>query len=623
MAVLLADTFAGSGLIGGTAPTTLGSFTGLTWESSNNKMIRSGGFAVVPNVIGPEFDGDTIQLNSALTSYSQPTDVVCTFVFRTGASVNTASTGYIGALIQLFPDNTTTCSAAIKGMYGGSWVLELTLYGGNFQSDVLDVTVAANTSYTGTITFTRGSRTAAVVFLGQTLTLTASSVGDANGFRGLSLYMGSGVSMDSLSVSDFVAPRQLPTTTAVGFGGKGTSRDIPVVFIAPTISASGSGSAIGTLVRTLPKPTLLASGTGATETAMLNYTLSMPTLSATGTINGSRGGGSMALPRPFVFAQGGSTTTGLVDIFPALTLQSFGGASARIAAPVATVSMSGTNTAVGVLSEAAPVLTLVATGTVSGSGSSIDVLPMPTMIGYSGAVLSVTTASSTLQATGTGGGTAGAVITLPMFDIVAAGTAQNVGRANLILPKLGMVNGGALWALAPTATLTAVGTAVVAVTYEAYALNLKHMQDGPDELTRYTNYPFDRIVRYKNSYFGMNSTGLYLLEGTTDFAEPTPTPITWSYKTAMTDFGSVQLKNISMAYFGGRMAPAATVTVYAGEKTPVAYAYTTPRDQTAQNYRQPLGKGLKARYYAIGAQGSGELSLDNLSINVAELARKV
>lgn len=178
--------------------------------------------------------------------------------------------------------------------------------------------------------------------------------------------------------------------------------------------------------------------------------------------------------------------------------------------------------------------------------------------------------------------------------------------------------------MAPSARLVAVGHAVVAVSYEAYSLNLKHQDaDSPDELTHYTNYPFDRIVRYKNSYYGMNATGLYLLEGTTDFAEPAPTLVPWAFKTAMTDFELPNLKTVNWAYFGGRMGPAATISIHYGDTGEQNYAYTTPRGASAQNYRQPFGRGIKSRYYAFEAEGAGVLSLDSILFDVAKMARKV
>ena len=309
-------------------------------------------------------------------------------------------------------------------------------------------------------------------------------------------------------------------------------------------------------------------------------------------------------------------------------LSAFGGVNAALTDPKQALSITGTFTVAGTAALAAPTPTLSATGKVSAVAGAALTAPTAKLVGYFGSVATVSvTGSPTLTASGTTGAVGRAALTAPLFELTATATRQNSGSAILTAPVGRLATTGAAWLIAPGAQLTAIGTAVVAVSYEAYALNLKHNPtpgvEPVDELTRYTNYPFDRIVRYKNSYFGMNNTGLYLLEGTTDFATPTPTEVPWSYKTALMDMKSVQLKNVSMAYFGGRMGPAATVSVYVGEASVAPYNYTTPRDATAQNYRQPLGKGLKSRYYAFGASGTGELTLDTLSLDVAVLARKV
>ena len=311
---------------------------------------------------------------------------------------------------------------------------------------------------------------------------------------------------------------------------------------------------------------------------------------------------------------------------PAPKLSAYFGSSSALLSPTPTLAVAATFVGLATAALAAPAPTLNASGTNTVLSSGAFAAPMAKIVGYTGAVVSITIDGYTIAATGTSGSISSAALTMPLFDLTATGSARNQGRASLLIPMpvMGSTVG---YLLAPMAQLTAIGSAVVTVTYEAYALNLNHIpsRENPqpvDELTRYTNYPFDRIVRYKNSYFGMNATGLYLLEGTTDYAV-TPTDVAWSFKTAMTDFDSVKQKNVSMAYFGGRMGPAATVSVYVGESTTSAYSYATPRGATAQNYRQPLGLGMKARYYAFGATGTGELTLDSLSLNVTELSRKV
>lgn len=394
---------------------------------------------------------------------------------------------------------------------------------------------------------------------------------------------------------------------------------------------------IGNAALTAPSPTLIARGAGyallGPRTPVLygfggaasNLVGPSPTLAGYSGI-------AMAFvaPSPTLFAVGvdASGANAAILTAPRQTLSTFGGATAKLTAPLQTLGITGTVTNVGQAALTAPSPTLTTTGTTTALANAALTPPMAKVVGYFGAVASVSiTGKATLTASGTTGAVGHATLIAPLFELTATATRQNSGSAILTAPVGRLATTGAAWLVAPGATLTAIGTAVVAVSYEAYALNLKHNPtpgvEPVDELTRYTNYPFDRIVRYKNSYFGMNNTGLYLLEGTTDFATPTPTEVPWSYKTALMDMKSVQLKNVSMAYFGGRMGPAATVSVYVGEASVAPYNYTTPRDATAQNYRQPLGKGLKSRYYAFGASGTGELTLDTLSLDVAVLARKV
>lgn len=305
---------------------------------------------------------------------------------------------------------------------------------------------------------------------------------------------------------------------------------------------------------------------------------------------------------------------------PMFTLEAQGGANADIALPAFTVAATATVTALATASIALPGFTSAATGTVSGTGRVDIRLPSMGSSAYAGALCSVTIGGITVQSTGTTGGVGGAQITLPLFEAVAVATAQNYGSVAITLPSLSVHSGGnAATVNLPALTLTAIGTATVAVTYEAYALNLNHSAEGPDELTRYTNYPFTHIVRYKNSYYGANSTGLYLLEGTTDNG----TAIAFDVKTHKTDFGTAQKKSIIDAFIGGRMGASATITLHVGETSSEAYAYTTPRGSTAQNYRQQFGKGIKNRYYAFEIAGSGALSVDTITFNIATLARKV
>lgn len=347
------------------------------------------------------------------------------------------------------------------------------------------------------------------------------------------------------------------------------------------------------------------------------------------TVESSMGGFCvLSPPTPTLLSLGHDATgeNGLVMTAGMQTLHAYGGVNAEINAQMQTLSAIGTVTELAEVAITAPTQTLVASGLGGAIGSSDMTLGTSySLIGYGGAVCSVTlTGHPTVQATSASGSVGSVQITAPLFELVASGTAQNHGSVELIAPmaQLGATLRG--YVVAPMARLVAIGTATVTASYEAYAVNLKHINESHDEVTRYTNFPFTHIVRYQNSYFGANETGLYLLEGETDYAA-TPTAIPWAFKTAVTDFGYPEFKTIEEAYLGGRLGPAATLTLYAGEgKQTQAYSYTTPRGELAQNYRQKFGKGIKNhRYYAIGANGSGELAIDSIDFNVAKLSRRI
>uniref|UniRef100_UPI00258BD2D3 hypothetical protein n=1 Tax=Acidithiobacillus sp. TaxID=1872118 RepID=UPI00258BD2D3 len=69
--------------------------------------------------------------------------------------------------------------------------------------------------------------------------------------------------------------------------------------------------------------------------------------------------------------------------------------------------------------------------------------------------------------------------------------------------------------------------------------------------------------------------------------------------------------------------PASTIKLKVGEANPISHSFSTPRGQLAQNHRQVFGKGNKARYYAIGASGTGTVELDGIECDVLQLTRRI
>lgn len=341
-----------------------------------------------------------------------------------------------------------------------------------------------------------------------------------------------------------------------------------------------------------------------------------PQLASAATVNAT-------LPSILGFASGREQINGVNAELGSVAGEAYGGGYAAGTLGAVTIEAAGTVVNLGTVNKSLPAITCEADGRVSGLASVNRRLPSITGIAYSGAVLEATLGGVTLEATGKVGAVGSVVATLPAFEIEASGDRINSGQVDAELPAMVAGPYGAVIATLPAFQIVAEGHAVVAATYEAYAVNLTHRAESVDEVTRYTNFPFDCIVRWKGSYFGVHSSGLYLLAGTTDHASPTPTAIPWAWKTGETDFDNPNQKNVPEVFFGGRMGAAATVNLYVGEGAAVPHSFTTPRGALAQNHRQKFGKGNKARYYAVGASGQGVLELDELDPQVVNLTRRI
>lgn len=422
---------------------------------------------------------------------------------------------------------------------------------------------------------------------------------------------------------------------ANSIGASPIGADAGAVEIAPTTGTANLNGPIQTLVSSgsnflriynaalvAPSPTLIS----------LANLMALTELTAPAGLLTSFGGGAIALvgPSPELLSAGRDTAgeNAATLSAPIATLSAFTGAVAQAAVPAGQLIATATVFAVGRAELSAPTPTMASNAT---TGTLVDAsltAPLATLVGYSGAVVNISLAGRhTVQASATVGSIGGAALTVPLFQLVASAKAEVYGGANLLAPSPRMGDRLQAWLVAPVGRLTAIGSATITATYEAYAVNLNHVSDGGgdkkettiDEVTRYTNFPFTHVVRYQNSYYGANATGLYLLEGTTDDGSPIP----WAVTTGMMDFGTPKLKTVAVAYFGGRFGRASTITLSAGEAVPVSYSFSTPRSALAKNHRQVFGRGVKARYHALSAVGEHEFELDDVTLDIHNTTRRV
>lgn len=335
------------------------------------------------------------------------------------------------------------------------------------------------------------------------------------------------------------------------------------------------------------------------------------------------GGANAIIEAQAVMYGAGHDSTGerAADIVaPGYTLDAWGGANASITAS-STMEASGTAQGWGRAALTADAV-VEGSGTVTSLGYA-SLSATSSLIGYGGAVCSITLSgdSQTIEATGTSGSVGHAAIVCPLYELEASGTVHNYGYADIIAPDTRIGGQGQAWIISPGYELSAIGSATVVATYEAYSINLKHAggdQAPVDEVTRYTNFPFTHVVRFRGSYFGAAADGLYLLEGTTDDGQAIP----YAVKTCASDFGAPELKNVASAYLSGRLGPL-TVSLHAGEDGTQAYEFDTLRGPLARNHREKFGRGVKNRYFALGLSGEDALELDSIELEINKTSRRI
>ena len=213
------------------------------------------------------------------------------------------------------------------------------------------------------------------------------------------------------------------TTHAIELPGSATAA---ITMPAMTLVALGGN------IASFSMPAIAASGYCGTV-----VNLSLPMFTVAGQA-GSRA--DITLPSMKVYAAGHDSTgeNGAAFTLPMFLMTVVGGGEADIALPAFTLAGEATSTIWGHADIEMPSMTVSGAATVSAmaDGSPFLSMPMFEMIGYSGAVCSVTLGGITTEATGTVGSVASAAITLPLFELVAEATAENYGLASITMPAL-------------------------------------------------------------------------------------------------------------------------------------------------------------------------------------------
>jgi len=562
MAIILQDSFVGSaGDFNGRTPDV--TFAALNWVTDPGEPAGLDGTGAAQSVDQSAVDvrGFAEVGLGGTTNHGLPTGVTTTLTFV----VQTGASVTLGALTHEGFGLTVEAGETLFscGLFGPD-----TTDGRPWQVTESDdgdsnavTTPVINTEYTGTYEIADGVQT--LTFMGNTKTSAIAFANPALGVNRISVKIGAGFKLMSLLAEDDSA---IPVTADL---------------TAPMGQLTSYTGA--TFLARAPSGVLRSVSHDATGENAFNGTAPMGVLIA-------RTGARAALAAPMGSMESSITVPVAVN--------------ASLSGPMGQLESESTG---GVL--------VTANLTLAGRAS---------LSAYMGAQVSMIGPIGSLSSSTTVGSLAALVATAPMGQLVASATAGATMRADLRAPMIVQVPSTRAYLLSPMGSLTAVARAVVAVVYEAYAVNLKPGPKMPNQVTRYTNYPFNQIVRFKDRYLGVADDGLYELGGDTDYATPTPAKIAWSWKTGITDFGSSQMKADRQAVIGGRLGASVVASVSAGEKADVTYTYVPERGRDAQNYRVKFGKGFKARYYSFGLSGTGaDGDIDTIDFDAENYSRKI
>lgn len=311
---------------------------------------------------------------------------------------------------------------------------------------------------------------------------------------------------------------------------------------------------------------------------------------------------------------------GVVSDLPALLCTASTGAQSAKSLPTLALVASGSVTVVGRVDAVLPALELVANGKAGGVSTAYlqhgGAYSVEARTGAS-VVAALAPDGYALTSSGKTGGIASASLSIAGAYVISShGVQEAIASAEMVLPSLQPAPSGQAWLVGPSLTMHAVAQQVIAVTYEAYAINLT-----TGAVTHYTNYPFDNILRFGDKFYGVSSAGLFEIGGALDLT----LPINAHLKTFQTTFGSQNMKRLPVVYTSGRSDGGVMIGVTADEGT--TYEYTSDWGEVPgnTNHRTTPGKGIKGVYYSLDVKNDngGSLELDAIRVEVAHTQRAV
>ena len=314
-------------------------------------------------------------------------------------------------------------------------------------------------------------------------------------------------------------------------------------------------------------------------------------------------------------------STGTVDVpnglsgdVPSFTLESYTGAQLYADLPTLSLTIEGEVTNVGRTDSIVPGMLLSAYAYTGYNARAFLEAPKFTIDFTAGAVLKENIPKFSISGEALIGSVINSEIIVPRINITTDVNIEDYGTAELEVPGFLSLS-GILNSSFGRFKLLATGFTTLDVTLNTQVMNINN-----NALTEYNNFEFDNILQIGDIYYGVKSDGLYLLNNDTDDT----VNISASFETMPSDFGNIQLKNMSYSYVTARTDSLFTMQSAYDEQYSTIYNSANMYRSTPYNWRVQLGRGLKAIYWGtkVSNVNGSDFQIQSINNHINVLRRR-
>lgn len=550
MATIFADTFTGTGTLNGHTPDTQIDTEDWVVPNTGSYDLTLSSGAVVSANQGSPTDYGNAHYGDAATDFGIGNAILATFVLRTGSDVSAMSDDYGFRLYLGHSGLSIQVTLNIDNLDPGQWRLNGT-----------NVSLSANTDYTGTVEIADGNQE--INFLGQTIN-TSDAFLDATGFNYVEIGVGAGFSLKDITAETIVAEVNDTATSAVVFGD-----DVEQGFVATEIASE------------VEFASLEADGQRVESQTIQPLVL---TSSAPATLEAANQIASAVVFTGEAVAPIENEATSEIE-FTSLATQGIGHDATSA---IVLTSLSPGSEVASLLDESA----VAFTSSLSDENSNDT-------------AFSSVEVGSTVEASKS-------VVTLATSSVVFGDdTSEDRGVEDVATSTLAVTSEAA-------STLAAFDTFMSSVVFTSRLLREAlarawAMNASTAAMSRYDGLPYRSAAAIGGKVIGLGDDGFFLLAGIEDDDDPIDAEITTGFERMGSDF---RKRILDMVVFHQSDGPVdVTITEWGSERGSFTYQLDAQPEPTRRGRRVKPGRGLRASAFKLSFTGPIQ-AFDSASLDV-------